>query len=154
MEDGSSVLSRRVLVVDDCPDTTATLQLLLRFWGHEARVAHDGPAALALAAAFRPDVVLLDLGLPGMDGYEVARRLRERTDSGRLLVVVLSGYGRDEDRRRSLEAGCDLHWVKPPDSELLRRLLASCPAASADLEVSGRGLPSAGQVGHDEHATP
>jgi CheY-like chemotaxis protein len=114
--------------VDDYPDTRDTLALLLRLWGHDTRVAGDGPEALQLAVAYRPDVVLLDLALPGMDGFEVARQLRLQDSPSRLFVVSVSGYVRDEDRRHSLEAGCDQHWSKPVDPDALRRLLASWAA--------------------------
>jgi CheY-like chemotaxis protein len=113
----------RVLVVDDCPDTCESIACLLHLWGYDARIAHDGAAALSVAADYRPDVVLLDLAMPGMDGYEVARRLR-RCGEGALLVSV-SGYGQDDDLRRAAEAGCDLQWVKPTDPDILRDLLAS-----------------------------
>lgn len=111
----------RVLVVEDCPDTRNSLTQLLTLWGHTVRSAPSGEAALDIVADFRPDVVLLDLGLPGLNGYEVARRLREREDIEQPLVVSLSGFG---DRHQAIEAGCDLHWVKPAEPEALAQLLA------------------------------
>ncbi len=90
------------------------------------RVAHDGPAALEAASAFRPEVVLLDIGLPRMSGHEVAARLLRQPHAGRRLLVAMTGYGQDEDRRRSHEAGFDHHLVKPVDPQTLRDLLA-CP---------------------------
>jgi CheY-like chemotaxis protein len=120
----------RVLVVDDCPDTTAALAILLRCWSHDVRVAHDGPAALETAAGFRPDVVLLDVGLPGMDGYEVARRLRGEVGLARALLVAVTGYGQEADRL-SREAGCDRHLLKPVDLDALQGLLASSPRTEA-----------------------
>jgi signal transduction histidine kinase/ActR/RegA family two-component response regulator len=122
---------RRVLVVDDNRDAAESLALLLGVAGHEARVSHDGPSALAAAAEFRPDAVLLDIGLPGMDGYEVARRLRAETDTGRALLVALTGYGQEEDQRRALAAGFDHHLIKPADLDALTALLASVPAPVA-----------------------
>jgi two-component system CheB/CheR fusion protein len=116
--------SLRVLVVDDNVDAAATLAVLLENDGHEVRRAHDGPGALTAADAFRPDAVFLDLGLPGMDGYEVARRLRLRANDSRPLLVAVSGYGRDEDRRRSRMAGFDHHLVKPAELSVLRSALA------------------------------
>ena len=104
---------------------------LLKLWGHEVRVAHDGPAALEAAAAAPPEVVLLDIGLPGMDGYEVAERLRARPESGGPVLVALTGYGQEEDRRRSREAGFDHHLVKPVDLDDLRSLLAHVGSASS-----------------------
>jgi signal transduction histidine kinase/CheY-like chemotaxis protein len=115
----------RVLVVDDNTDTADTLATLLELEGHQVRLAHDGPTALAAAAAFRPDAVVLDLGLPGMDGFEVARRLRDRTGGNGLVLVAVSGYGQDEDRKRARLAGFDHHLVKPAEIGTLRSLLAS-----------------------------
>jgi len=113
----------RVLVVDDSVDMCTTTARLVELWGHDARIAGDGPAALARAAEYRPDVVLLDLGLPGMDGCEVARRLRIQMAPSQPLVVSLSGYTGAEYSRRALEAGCTLHWIKPAEPEELRLLL-------------------------------
>jgi PAS domain S-box-containing protein len=114
---------RRVLVVDDNADAAESLAMLLRGDGHEVCVTHDGPAALEVAGAFRPEVVLLDIGLPRMDGYEVARRLRRDVGLTQALVVALTGYGQQEDRRRAKEAGCDAHVVKPADLRVLHELL-------------------------------
>ena len=90
----------RVLVVDDCPDTTATMAILLRLWGHQVWVAHDGLSALAAARACRPDVVLLDVGLPGMTGWELARHLRHLPGLERALLVAVTGYGSAEEQAR------------------------------------------------------
>ena len=114
----------RVLVVDDCPDHTESLAILLRLWGHECLIAHDGPGALDLAGAQCPDVVLLDVGLPRMDGYEVARRLRQVPGMGKALLLTLSGYAQEVDRERALAAGCADHLIKPVDLDLLRNRLA------------------------------
>jgi CheY-like chemotaxis protein len=111
-------------VVDDSVDCADSLATLLRVAGHEVRTAYDGPTALEAAEAFRPEVVLLDIGLPRMDGYEVARRLRERERAGgRALLVAVTGYGQEEDRRRAEEAGFDAHLVKPAGPAALQRLL-------------------------------
>ncbi|MGC3996909.1 MAG: ATP-binding protein [Anaeromyxobacter sp.] len=113
---------RRVLVVDDNQDAAETLAQLLEMGGHEVAIAHDGPGALATALADQPDVVLCDIGLPGMDGYEVARRLR--ADGGKAIrLVALSGYAQPEDVARAVEAGFDAHIAKPPDPERLVHLL-------------------------------
>jgi PAS domain S-box-containing protein len=112
----------RVLVVDDNVDAAKALEQLLRLTGHEVSVAHDGPAALAAAAAAPPDLVLLDIGLPGMDGYAVAARLRAAGHADTALVA-LTGYGREDDRRRSRDAGFDHHLVKPIGFGQLRRLV-------------------------------
>jgi len=114
---------RRILVVDDNVDAANTLSMLLELEGHEIRVAYDGPAALKAAEDFLPEVVLLDIGLPRMDGYEVGRRLRERPATEKVLLVALTGYGKDEDRQRSHEAGFNAHLVKPVDLDGLRAVL-------------------------------
>src|SRR5262245_4764161 len=112
----------RVLVVDDSPDTVRTLTLLLRRWGHEVATAEDGVAALTRADAFGPDAAVLDLGLPGLDGYEVARRLRARFGPG-LLLVAVTGHGTERDRELSRQAAFDHHLVKPADPLVLAELL-------------------------------
>jgi signal transduction histidine kinase/DNA-binding response OmpR family regulator len=114
----------RVLVVDDNRDAVDSLALMLQLDGHEVHLAHDGPSALEMARTYRPEVVLLDIGLPGMSGYEVARHLRGESQPDRFLLVAMTGYGQDEDRRRSREAGFDHHLVKPVDPADLRELLA------------------------------
>ncbi len=114
---------RRVLVVDDHADAANTLAALLRLGGHEVRVVHDGPAALAAAAGERPDVIFLDIGMPGMDGYEVCRQLRRTPGLEDVLVVALTGWGQEEDRRRTREAGFDLHLVKPPEPDTIYEVL-------------------------------
>jgi signal transduction histidine kinase/CheY-like chemotaxis protein len=114
----------RVLVVDDNRDTALTESLLLAKMGHEVQVAHDGRSALKMAAAFRPQAILLDIGLPELDGYEVAKRLRSQGFEKELIVAV-SGYGRSEDMQRSRDAGFDRHLVKPVDLPLLVSVLAN-----------------------------
>ncbi len=126
----------RVLVVDDCPDTTASLSWLLESWGHDVRVAHEGHAALEEARAYRPHVVLLDIGLPGMNGYDVAGRLRALPGLEQVSLICLSGYAAQEDRRRSQEAGFDRHFAKPADPEGLQRLLAAEKPSLPDRDAS------------------
>ncbi len=121
----------RVLVVDDNVDAAVSLGMLLKLAGQEVRVAYDGPAALRQAIDFRPQLVLLDIGMPGMDGYEVCRRLRRESALAKATVVALTGWGQDEDRRRSHEAGFDHHIVKPVEPSALHRLLDDIPADSA-----------------------
>jgi CheY-like chemotaxis protein len=120
----------RVLVVDDMPDNRETLGLLVAAWGHETLLAHDGPSALEAFAAFRPHAVLLDIGLPGFDGWEVARLIRRHEGRTPALVVAVTGYGRERDREQSREAGIDLHLTKPADPEVLRRVLAEVDQAT------------------------
>lgn len=118
----------RVLVVDDNVDGTDSLALLLELAGHEALRAYDGPSALRLAAAHRPDVVFLDIGRPGMDGHEVTRRLRADPATAGAFVVALTGWGSDDDRRRSREAGADLHLTKPVEPDRVDAVLRDAAA--------------------------
>ena len=122
----------RVLVVEDNVDAAESLATLLRVWGHDVQVVHDGLEALDAASESRPEVVLLDIGLPGLDGYQVARRLREDVGLDSSLLVAMTGYGQPEDRRRSREAGIHHHFVKPVEPLVLRNLLAdvAAPAGS------------------------
>ena len=121
--EAAPVAAKRVLLVDDNDAAAQSLSLLLsKLWNHTVEVAHDGPAALELFTKFRPAVVLLDIGLPGMDGYETARRIRELPGGQDVLLVALTGYGQVEDRRKSSEAGFDLHLVKPASTEALQQL--------------------------------
>ncbi|WP_437812686.1 hybrid sensor histidine kinase/response regulator [Sorangium sp. So ce1078] len=115
----AGALARRVLVVDDNRDHALALALLLEQAGHVIALAHDGPSALETARSFAPEVVLLDIGLPKMDGYEVARRMRREPGAGALRIVAFTGYGQQEDLRRSREAGCDAHLIKPIAPEVL-----------------------------------
>ena len=115
--------SRRVLLVDDNVDSADSLAELLRLWGHEVRAVHDASEALAAARTFRPDVAVLDIGMPNMNGYEVARLLRTQGGLNGTAFVALTGYGQDSDRRRSAEEGFRAHLVKPVDPGALRELL-------------------------------
>ncbi len=115
---------RRILVVDDNIDGAESLALMLRVLGHNVVLAHDGAEALRVAEAYRPDVVILDIGLPGMNGYDVARHLRERPATAQALLVAVTGYGQDEDRRRSEQAGFDEHLTKPVSAESLLGTIA------------------------------
>lgn len=110
---------RRVLIADDNRDTVHMMETLLSDAGHELRVAFDGPSALHASEEFKPDLVFLDLGLPGMDGYEVAKRMRRLPAGESIQIVAVSGHVRDEDRERALESGCDAHLAKPFDIETL-----------------------------------
>lgn len=119
----SASVRRRILVVDDNVDVVETTTMLLSLSGHEVRSAKDGLQALHAAAEFRPEVVLLDIGLPLMDGYEVARRLRQMPESAGALLVALTGYGQQGDRERGRDAGFDKHMLKPVDPHALARVI-------------------------------
>ncbi|MBY0228130.1 MAG: response regulator [Gemmataceae bacterium] len=151
MQEALSRHSGGVLIVDDYPDTTAPLAYLARAWGHEAWTAPDARTALDLAARHRPAVVLLDLGLPDMNGFDLARRLRQLPGMESAWVAALTGYGTPADQTRSAEAGCQAHLVKPVDPDEIRRLLDDhdrtgprplTPEALASLD----GLVSAAEV--------
>ena len=115
---------RRVLIVDDNADSAETMAMLLQIWGHDVQVAKDGPTALAVAAERRPEVVLLDIGLPGMTGYEVAQRLRALPEMADSVLVAVTGYGQEDDRRSTRAAGFALHLVKPVRPDVLRKVFA------------------------------
>jgi PAS domain S-box-containing protein len=128
-EKPGSAVSRRILIVDDSQDGAESLALLLDLAGHQTHQAHDGVSALEAAGRIRPDVVLLDIGLPRMNGYEVCRRIRKEPWGQDLVLVALTGWGQAEDREQSREAGFDAHMVKPVDHDVLEGFLASLPAA-------------------------
>jgi CheY-like chemotaxis protein len=121
----AAIAGKRVLVVDDNEDSADTLGMLLELLGAEVRVAHDGAEGLATFQESDPDVVLLDIGMPGMNGYEVARAIRQRFGEHRAVLVALTGWGQEQDRRDAREAGFNHHMVKPVEIGALRRLLAS-----------------------------
>ena len=114
----------RILVVDDNKDSAVSLAMMLRIMGHETFTAHDGLEAVEAAAAYRPDVVLLDIGLPRLNGYDVCRRIREQAWGKNTVLIALTGWGQDEDKCRSKEAGFNFHMVKPVDPAALEKLLA------------------------------
>jgi CheY-like chemotaxis protein len=118
---------RRILVVDDNRDFANTLAALLETFGHEVRTVYDGRTAVAIAGEYRPDAVLLDIGLPEMNGYDVARELRQAPGLGHVTLVAFTGYGQEEDRRRVREAGFDFHLVKPVEAAELARLIDALP---------------------------
>jgi CheY-like chemotaxis protein len=133
--DGQKPAGRRLLLVEDNPDIGETLRDLLQLLGHRVELAGDGLRGVQVALASRPEVALVDIGLPGIDGYEVARRLRQ-TDAGKqMLLVALTGYGRPEDRDRAIASGFDAHLVKPVDPEELNEVLASL---AAQRQASGQ----------------
>jgi len=120
----ATAVQRRVLVVEDNVDSAETLTLLLSVEGHEVKAVHDGPAALEILNSFQAEIVLLDIGLPGMDGYVVAQEMRRRYADRRLRLFALTGYGRDDDRTRAMAAGFDKHLTKPVDPTALLALMA------------------------------
>lgn len=114
----------RILVVDDNHDSALSLAMMLSIMGHETRTAHDGESAVEAAEAFLPDVVLLDIGLPKLNGYEVAQRIRESPWGASMFLIAVTGWGQDEDRQRSSEVGLNVHMVKPIEPSELEKLLA------------------------------
>jgi len=121
----TSSATHRILVVDDNQDSADSLAILLQLTGHEVFTAHDGHSALDAAEQHRPGVVLLDIGLPSLNGYDVCRRIRQEQWGKTMVLIALTGWGQDEDRRRSQEAGFDGHLVKPVDHTRLLTLLAT-----------------------------
>ena len=114
----------KILVVDDNPDSALSLAMMLSIMGHETRTAHDGESAVTTAESFLPDVVLLDIGLPKLNGYEVAQRIRNSTWGTSMFLIAVTGWGQDEDRQRSSEVGLNVHMVKPVEPAALQKLLA------------------------------
>jgi signal transduction histidine kinase/ActR/RegA family two-component response regulator len=130
--------NQRVLVVDDNIDAAETLRMLLEMNGHEVRCAHEGAQAIELAMDFRPDVALLDIGLPRMDGFELARRLRARPEMRDTRLIALTGYGQAEDRSRALAAGFDDHLTKPVDPNALEDLICTSSETGSHAESADR----------------
>jgi CheY-like chemotaxis protein len=121
--------ARRILVVDDNQDSATSLAMLLKLAGNETHTAYDGLEAVEAVAAFRPDVVLLDIGLPKLNGYEVALKVRQQPWGKNVVLVAVTGWGQEEDRQKSRRAGFEAHLVKPVDYAALMELLASLPSA-------------------------
>jgi CheY-like chemotaxis protein len=122
--------AKRILIVEDNVDAAVSLAELVEAWGYEPRAVFHGPGALALLPEFRPQIILCDLGMPGMDGYELVRRLRQAPELDGAALVAVTGYGQEEDRRRTQAAGFHHHLTKPVDPEQLRRFLATLPATA------------------------
>jgi signal transduction histidine kinase len=141
---GAARMIRRILVADDNNDALESLATLLQLNGHEVYTATNGGTALQSAERHRPEVCLLDIGMPMLDGYEVAKRIREQPWGQRITLVALTGWGQDADRRRSREAGFDSHLVKPLDLEMLTDLLARLPTGPAPAAANGRSAVNAG----------
>jgi CheY-like chemotaxis protein len=121
----------RILVADDNPDSAASLSLLLSILGYETRATHDGMEAFEAATEFRPDVALLDIGMPRLNGFDLARRLRGETWGRNIVLIAVTGWGQTEDRQKTLEAGFDHHLVKPVDPTALTKLLATVAKTGA-----------------------
>jgi len=115
----------KILVVDDNHDSALSLAMMLSIMGHDTRTAHDGESAVATAETFLPDVILLDIGLPKLNGYEVAQRIRETSWGTSMYLIAVTGWGQDEDRQRSSEVGLNLHMVKPVEPSALEKVLAT-----------------------------
>jgi len=133
----------RILVVDDNHDAAEATKVLLELGGHEVKMVSDGSEALASAPVFAPDVVLLDIGLPMMDGYQVARRLREVAQTRASCLIALTGYGQPADRGRAMEAGFDHHLTKPADPDALLALVDAWIESSGARRVSARAAGAA-----------
>ena len=114
----------RILVVDDNEDSAVGLSIMLKIMGHDTRAAFDGASAVEVAQTYRPNVMLLDIGLPKMNGYDVCRRIRTQPWGGDMVLIAVTGWGQDEDKRKSKEAGFNFHMVKPIDPDALEKLLA------------------------------
>ncbi len=124
----------RLLVIDDNQDAANSLAMLLRLQGHEVRVAYSGIEALEMTKTYSPDMVYLDIGMPGMDGYQVARRLRQQPGLEKVVLAALTGWGQQEDRRRTAEAGFDHHLVKPPEPKALESVLAELATQKSQVK--------------------
>jgi two-component system, OmpR family, response regulator len=120
---GGTAALRRILLVDDSEDAALAMSMLLEALGHEVRTEHDGPRALASIDEFRPEIVVLDIGLPGMDGFEVAREMRKREVTRHAFLIAMTGYGSDADRQRALDAGFDRHLTKPVSIDALEAVI-------------------------------
>ena len=124
-EEPAATNRRRILIVDDNQDSAESLAILLTLKGSETHTASNGQEAVEAAARLRPDVILLDIGMPDMDGYEACRRIREQPGGDEVVIIALTGWGQDEGRRRSSEAGFNEHLIKPLNPAVLMRLLAA-----------------------------
>ena len=120
----SRPIAHRILVADDNRDAAESMGMLLRLMGNEVRTAYDGVDAVEQAEAFRPDLILLDIGMPKLNGYDAAKRIREKSWSAGTMLVAVTGWGQEEDKRRTSEAGFDCHFTKPLDPAALHKLVA------------------------------
>jgi DNA-binding response OmpR family regulator len=139
---------RRILIVDDNQDSAMSLAMMLKLMGNEVRTAHDGLEGAAAAAAFRPNVILLDIGMPKLNGYDACRRIREQPWAKNTVIVALTGWGQEEDKRRSQQAGFNNHLVKPVEPAALEKLLADVKARTGDVDSDSPGEVGIGGVRH------
>lgn len=130
----------RVLIVDDNVDAAESMEMLLKVTGHDVRMVHDGQAALETALDYRPSVMVCDIGLPGLNGYEVAKRIRQDPILNHIVLVALTGYGQELDRETSLQAGFDHHMVKPAGFAQLQQILATVAVSGIARATSGMAL--------------
>ena len=140
----TEAMRRRILVVDDNDDQAHSLGMLLHLLGHETQLAYDGSSAVEAAESFAPDIALIDIGIPGINGYEVARRLREMPHMADTVLVAQTGWGNEDDRARSREAGFNHHLLKPLDLAEVQRIL------SASVSLNSRKASNPGVAGARE----
>lgn len=147
------VSARRILVVDDNRDSATSLAMLLKLTGNDTRTAHDGLEAVEQAEAYQPDVILLDIGLPKLNGYEACRRIRAQSRGDAIHMVALTGWGQDDDRRKSREAGFDDHLVKPVEYATLAKLLFDSGANAESRRLENNGAATAPSVPESQHVS-
>jgi CheY-like chemotaxis protein len=129
-------VGHRILLADDNVDAATSLALMLQMMGHEVRTAHDGLEAVAAASEFRPDLILMDIGMPKLNGYDACRRIREQPGGKDVVMVALTGWGQDEDKRRSEEAGFNTHLIKPVEPATIENLLTELRSPDPGKVVS------------------
>lgn len=135
-------VQRRVMIVDDHRDTADTLASMLELLGYDVRTAYDGGSAIAVAEQFRPDVMLMDIGMPRFNGFQVAQRIRAQPWAGQVVLIAVTAWDRDEDRKSSQDAGFDAHLCKPVDPEILFRLLRALNGLDDEVDEEGAAGPN------------
>jgi CheY-like chemotaxis protein len=130
-EDVDVSAKQRIVIADDHLDSLSSLAMMLKIGGNDVRTARHGIEAIEVAAAFQPAVILLDIGMPELNGYETCRRIRKEPWGSEIIMIALTGWGQEEDKRKSKEAGFDYHLVKPVDPDVLEKLLTTLPAKSS-----------------------
>ena len=125
----------RILVVDDCQDTASSMQKLCMLLGYESLAVKNGLAAVDVAREYRPDIIIMDISMPYLDGYEAAKRIRSHEGGTEVVLVAMTGWGTDEDKRKAHDAGFDHHWLKPVRFEVMRELFGEIAAARAAAET-------------------